>query len=153
MRQIALLSVVASLAGCMTATGHLYPVQGPLAAQTPPPIQTLALTGAPALGGQITQGDIKATLLDGQACQGHWTMVNQNDPSANAMSAQWDSLYGGGFFTANVLGNQSFARSTVACSRGRSLQLEWIAISKGIATDNNGNLFKLTFGDVVLPQH
>jgi hypothetical protein len=45
--------------------------------------------------------------------------------AANAMAAGWDPVYGGGFFTAQVLGTPLFAR--------------------GVAADNQGNVYKLTF--------
>jgi hypothetical protein len=95
---------------------------------------------------------MSATLNDGEICKGSWAPVRQDDPSAGNMSAEWDSVYGAGFFVANVLGNRVFARATLSGTKGTTLNVEFydptpgqITNVKGIAKDNKGNLFKLTF--------
>jgi len=123
--------------------GHLYPVQGSLSAQTPVPIYNVTLSGI------LSSGTMSATLQGGEVCSGNWAPVRQNDPSASKLSAEWDRVYGEGFFVANILGNPVFARAVLA---GTTLNVEFYAPTpgqitgvKGIAMDNNGNIFKLTF--------
>jgi hypothetical protein len=139
-----LLLTVATLSGC--ATAHLYPIQGPLASQTPPPIYKMTVSGA------LNSGSLGATLPNGEICQGTWGLLRQDDPTANKMSAQWDLVYGQGFFVSHVLGSSQFARASLTGNQGTTLAVEFYkpgqgtATSvKGIAQDNNGNLFKLTF--------
>jgi len=148
MKQLVLSGFIATvLAGCIgMVPGHLYPVQGSLAAQTPVPIYKVTLSGV------LESGTMSATLQDGEVCKGSWAPVHQNDPSAGTMSVEWDSVYGAGFFVANVLGNRVFARATLTGTRGTTLNVEFydptpgqITNVKGIAKDNKGNLFKLTF--------
>jgi hypothetical protein len=126
-------AVLASVSGC--ATGHLYPVQGPLAAQKPPPVYTV----------KMDYGDtISASLGKGEKCHGTWLDVAQGDPSARDLSAEWDLVYGNGFFNANVLGNISIARANLTCPRDKTVTLEFNS-AKGVAKDNDGDVFKLTF--------
>jgi hypothetical protein len=139
-----LLLTVVTLSGC--ATAHLYPVQGPLAAQTPPPIYKMTVTGA------LNSGTLSASLPNGEVCQGTWALLRQDDPTANTMAAQWDLVYGQGFFVGNVLGSAQFARASMTGNEGTTLAVEFYkpgqgsALTiKGIAQDNKGNLFKLTF--------
>lgn len=145
-----LLSTLALVTGC-TVTGHLYPLQGPLAQQHPAPIYPLTLTSF-----ATSSGNISVSLQDGEICSGRWANVPQDDPSANQMAAQWDSVYGAGFFVANVLGNQNFARASLTGNKGTTLNIQFYLPpdkatpgtnpAKGIAEDNKGNLFKLTLG-------
>lgn len=68
------------------------------------------------------------------------------------MSADWDRVYGAGFFTANVLGNPVFARAHLSCQQGTTLGIQFylqvpgqIGTARGVAEDSKGNLYKLTF--------
>ena len=145
MKRFALfLLTVAALSGC--AVAHLYPIQGPLASQTPPPIYKMIV------GGVLNSGTLNATLPSGETCQGNWALLPQDDPTANKMSAQWDVVYGQGFFVGHVLGNAQFARASLTGNQGTTLDVEFykpgqgsVTSIKGIAQDNKGNLFKLTF--------
>ncbi len=125
--------------------GHLYPIQGPLATQTPLPIYSITLSGI------LNSGTLSATVQNGEVCQGNWTQIKQDDPSANKMSAQWDLVYGQGFFVAHVLGNPVFARAVLTGHQGTTLNVEFydpkpgdFTTVKGIAQDSKGNLYKLT---------
>jgi hypothetical protein len=138
------LLTVTVLFGC--ATAHLYPIQGPLASQTPPPIIKVSVNGA------LNSGTVSTTLPNGETCQGAWGLLRQDDPTSNKMAAQWDLVYGPGFFVGHVLGSSQFARATLTGNQGTTLDLEFYkpgqgnATSiRGIAQDNKGNLFKLTF--------
>jgi hypothetical protein len=142
-----LVAAVAPLAACVIdVPGHLYPVQGPLATQNPAPIYTLHISGI------LTSGNISATLGGGESCRGTWSKIAQDDPHAAAMSADWDRVYGGGYFTANVLGNPVFARANLTCREGTTLGVQFylqvpgqIRSARGVAEDSRDNLYKLTF--------
>lgn len=145
---LAAVTVFASMfAGCVVmAPGHLYPVGGPLSAQTPVPIYKVTLSGV------LKSGSMSATLAGGEVCTGGWSAIPQDDPAAGSMSADWDSVYGAGFFVANVLGKPVFARATLTGTKGTTLQVQFydptpgqFANVEGVARDNSGNVFKLTF--------
>ena len=146
LRYAPLLLAAILLAGCVVmAPGHLYPVQGSLASANPPPIYRLTLNGI------YDSGTLTATLPDGEKCAGNWSAISPNDPNARQMSAAWDSVYGAGFFVANVLGSRVFAAAVLTGNRGTTLNVQFydpkpgdITAVKGVATDNSGNLFKLT---------
>jgi hypothetical protein len=148
MRQLVLSVFTATLlTGCLVMVpGHLYPVQGSLAAQTPVPIYKVTLNGV------LQSGSLTATLNNGEVCKGSWAAVHQDDPTAGNMSVEWDSVYGAGFFVANVLGNPVFARAVLIGTQGTTLNVEFydptpgqVIGVKGVAKDNKGNIFKLTF--------
>ena len=153
MRQlILLLSLATTLSGCVALPGHLYPITGPLSGQNPPAIYPVRLSVSVRLSVVLNSGAISATLKDGEDCRGHWAAVPQDDPSAAAMSAVWDSVYGQGFFQANVLGNMAFARATLTGTRGTTLNIQYylrnpaaMTTAVGVAADNHGDIFKLTF--------
>lgn len=142
----ALLLSAGLLAGCVIAVpGHLYPVQGALAAQVPPPVYTLSMNG---IG---RSGSLSGTLATGPA-KGPWAVLSGTDPAANKFSAQWDAIYGTGFFVANVLGNPYFCRATLSGAQGLELDVDFIITVpgqvnsiKGVAIDSAGNIYKLTF--------
>lgn len=144
---ILLLSLATTLSGCVVALpGHLYPISSPWSGQNPPAIFPVRLSGV------LNSGSISVTLKDGEDCRGHWSTVPQNDPLAAAMSAVWDSVYGTGFFQANVLGDAAFARATLTGTRGTTLNVQFylrkpgaITTAVGVAADNQGDIFKLTF--------
>ena len=147
--------------GCMR-TAHLYPIQGPLASQTPPPIYTGKITGV------INSGSISAKLADGQQFSGKWQAKSANalakESSAGvvppfSLSAEWDAVYGPGFYAGHVLGAHLFARTTLTGNHGGSLQLEMISepvptadiknqappTISGVARDAAGNVYKVAF--------
>ncbi len=139
---------VATLSGCaVMVPGHLYPVQGPLSQKSPPPIYTARLNGS-----FLPSGSITVHMAGGNTCPGDWKAVSQADPTANQMAAEWDQVYGSGYFVAEVLGKRTFARGVLACSDGGKLNLEFLVVkpgdpssAKGVVTDGMGNVFKLTF--------
>src|ERR1700722_9232020 len=140
------LLTTALLGGCVVLPGHLYPVAGPLSTQTPLPIFDITLS-------QPGSQAIVATLQNGEVCQGVRIQILQNDPSATQMSAQWDLVYGQGFFVANVLGSKSLYRADLTGKSGTRLRGEFdlhttpqTSSAKGIAQDNHGNVYKVTSG-------
>jgi hypothetical protein len=103
------------------------------------------------LSGILNSGTLSVTLQGGEVCKGSWSQVRQDDPSGNKMAAQWDAVYGQGFFVAHVLGNPVFARASLTCNQGSTLSLELydpnpgnILTTVGIAQDGTGNLYKMT---------
>lgn len=141
-----LVLVATLLAGCVVMVpGHLYPVQGPLAAANPQPIYSLTMNGV------YDTGTLTATLPDGEECKGDWGAISPTDPNARQMSAVWDSVYGNGFFVAHVLGSRVFAAAVLKGDRGTTLNVQIydpkpgdVSAVIGVATDNSGNQFKLT---------
>ncbi len=133
MKSTVLLITAALLSGC--ATGHLYLMQGPLSAQAPAPIYNV----------KMDYGDgISATLAHGDACHGTWLDVVKEDPSARDLAAEWDLVYGKGYFLANVLGHVGIAHALLTCTSGATLKAEFDS-AKGVAKDNTGNVFRLKF--------
>ena len=137
------LLTVTLLTGCVGPSGHLYPIQGPLAAQTPLPIYPLKVS--------IVEGTITTTLQNGEVCQGRWSMLPPDNPASNAMSAQWDAVYGQGFFIAHILGKTGLSSGIATGPQGTTLNVEIYgpdlanANLSGVAQDNRGNIYKLTF--------
>src|SRR5580692_6627952 len=118
------------LAGC--ASAHLYPVQGPLAAKVPPPAYSVKLDYADSISVIRGRGD---------HCDGVWLAVVKEDPSAQDLAFAWDLVYGKGYFLANVLGHNGIARSTITCTKGGTVEVEFNT-TQGVAKDNDGNVFK-----------
>lgn len=138
---------IAMIGGCvLLVPGHLYPVQGPLSKENTPPIYAVTLNGF------LMSGSLTVRIPSGVTCSGPWRAVSGGDPSARQMSAEWDQVYGNGYFVANVLGKSTFARSVLTCSDATKLNLEFIVLepgqpasTTGVASDGSGNIFKLAF--------
>ena len=140
--------------GCVAAM-HLYPVQGPLIAQTPAPVLPARVTGP------FNSGTFTIYLPDGEVCHGNWAVANTppvgaaapGSSPANDMSAAWDTVYGQGFYIAHVLGAKLYAQATVTGDRGTVFNVEMYRanpnvtneapVIKGVATDNKGNIYKV----------
>ncbi len=145
---------VCILSGCYL-NGRLYPVKGPLAAQTPAPIFSARMTGA------FNSSNLQVVLSDGEVCKGAWDMVNRiqtqgsqkNANPAPNLSAAWDTVYGQGFYTAHILGSKLHVESTLTGSKGTILHVELYRPDteeglneiKGVGIDSSGNIFKLVF--------
>ncbi|HKF58795.1 MAG TPA: hypothetical protein VKJ45_25370 [Blastocatellia bacterium] len=149
-----LLIISASALSACTRTARLYPVQGPLSAQTPTPVFFPKITGL------AYPSNISLVLSGGELCKGRWTQVvpTQLPKGANAagvqitageMSSVWDSVYGPGYYVAHVLGTYYYYESVISGNRGTVINLElYLADSeshrfKGVARDNKGNIYKL----------
>jgi len=153
-----LLVGVSILSGCR-ATARLYPVQGPLSAQTPTPVLLAKVTGA------FNSGNMSVVLGDGEVCKGRWSTVPRaqvpkgattaNTLSADGMPSVWDTVYGSGFYVSHVLGTRLYVRSALTGDRGTVLNVEMYrpdnnesnirGAIKGVAKDNKDNLYKLAF--------
>jgi hypothetical protein len=148
---------VCTLTGC--ATARLYPVQGPLSSQNPPPVYVAKFSGA------FNSGDLSVVLGGGEVCKGHWAQVPRpNTPQAattaaaatgDNLSAEWDTVYGTGFYVAHVLGTRLYARAVLTGNRGTTLNVELykpdkventsVSAIKGVAKDDKGNIYKVAF--------
>ena len=138
--------------GC--ATTRFYPVQGPLSAQTPPPVLVGKMTGA------FNSGSMSVTLSDGEICKGPWSVVPRPDKSTSTsvaarpdLSAAWDTVYGAGFYVSHVLGAKEYARAAMTGNKGTKLDVEMyksdspeksqIPAIRGVAKDDKENVYKV----------
>ena len=145
---------ISMMLGC-TRTARFYPVQGPLAAQTPLPVPVAKVSF------RINSGNIAVVLTDGEVCKGRWATVPRGQvpnaaaaaPAMIGMQSEWDTVYGAGFYVAHVLGAKLYAQSTATGDRGTVLKVEMyrsenaegniVAAIKGVAKDNKDNIYKL----------
>ena len=143
------------------ATARFYPVQGPLAEQTPPPVYVGKLSGA------FYSGTMTVTGNQGTVFSGRWETVRQPAKSTEApqtaasdteMATLWDSIYGNGFYVANVLGTRLYGRGSLKAGNGDTLKVEFYRPEKatndanairgsikGVGRDDKGNVYKITF--------
>jgi hypothetical protein len=147
-----ILSACVVTAAC--ARARMYPVEGPMASETPGAVYSAKLTGL------LYSGDITITVGNGEICKGHWTLVkggtsldsapasvtpasaNTTDvPAAQApaapspvtegMPAAWDAVYGQGYYVAHVLGEPLYAHAMVIGNRGTVLNVEFYRVNRG----------------------
>jgi len=148
---------LSTLSGC--ATARFYPVQGPLSTQTPVPVYVAKFSGA------FNSGNLSVVLANGEVCKGRWATVPRPTTStdaaaatavpANNLSAEWDTVYGTGFYVAHVLGARLYARAPLTGNRGTALNVELyksdqventtVGAIKGVAKDDKGNIYKVAF--------
>jgi hypothetical protein len=150
------LLVCALTLGC--ASAHIHPVQGPLATKTPPPVYSFKMSGV------FYSGSFSTKLNDGEIFKGNWSTVpkSKTSGSAGSLSAEWDAVYGTGFFKLRVLEAQFYVRGQSKGSRGTLLNLALFkneyrsALApksddsttiemKGVAKDDKGNIYQVTF--------
>lgn len=152
-----LLIVSASALSACTRTARLYPVQGPVSAQSPTPVFFAKITGVSYPLG------ISIVLGGGELCKGRWNQVAPAQPAKGAtasvqvtagdMSSVWDSVYGPGYYVAHVLGTYYYYESVASGDRGTVMNVELYlddseshgkySSLKGVARDNKGNIYKL----------
>lgn len=148
---------VSALTGC--ATARFYPVLGPLSTRTPPPVYVAKFSGA------FNSGDLSVVLDGGETYKGHWAQVHRPNSAQAAttaatatpenLSAEWDTVYGTGFYVANVLGARLYARALLKGDAGTTLHVELykpdrventtIGAIRGVAKDDKGNIYKVAF--------
>jgi len=153
-----LLIISASTISACTRTARLYPVQGPVSAQSPTPVFFAKITGVSYPSG------ISIVLGGGELCKGRWNQVAPTQPAKGApasvqqvtagdMSSVWDSVYGPGYYVAHVLGTNYYYESVASGDRGTVINVELYLDDseshyknsgyKGVARDNKGNIYKL----------
>jgi len=138
-RMLGLVLLALSISAC-ESTWHLYPVQGPLATQSPSLILTATLTR------QTEPPTLQLTLPSGESCRGSVAQVLPTDPAARSMSTVWDAVYGSGFFVAHVLGSTLLNGGQLTGTQGTTLNVQFLQVPggiRGVASDNQGNVFKL----------
>jgi len=121
---------------------HLYPIRGPLAEQrTIPPIK--------GVGSGVRSGTISVTLPSGEICVGPWAPVPRESDNRELLTT-WDSIYGQGYFVANVVGATWHGRAELHGNLETTILLEFYRGTVkdspllGVAKDNRGNIYKVT---------
>lgn len=161
------LLAIGLIAGCH-GYAHLYPVEGPLAHITPPPIYTAKLSLTPEWNKPVTfgthaydrMGKISVVLASGETFNGTWKETYDKSgaaaTAAHPQASDWDAIYGKGYYTAHVLGTPILSHRVLTGSKGTTLTVEWYEefygsgenarmVARGIAQDSKGNLYKLVF--------
>ena len=159
MKSALVLIIACSILGNTAALAQrLYPVQGPAAAQAPPPVFAAKLAGS--LG---KSGKISLVQVGGESFQGTWTIVtatfaNLKTPGTGAsyppqpnLAFAWDAVYGPGYFVATILGSENVGQAVATGDKGTVLQIEFhreqLGVPEdnhfGVAVDNNGNVYKV----------
>jgi hypothetical protein len=164
---VLVLLCLSTLGGC--ATARMYPVKGPLSLQTPVPVYKAKMTQGP----MIPYGSFSAVLGDGEVCKGQWKLIfGSKNPqpaapgtgaSTQGLAAEWDTVYGTGYYSFKVLSASSFMRAEATGDRGTIVNVEMfynnptaaspvspndltvVREMAGVAKDNKGNLYKLVF--------
>ena len=161
MKLCALVSAaVVVLSGCETATiattgvmvagtfagkspFHLYPVAGPLADSTTVPV--IAGSGS----WMYPAGEQTIVFPDGERFTGKLSGPYRGDVDSRELVSAWDSVYGAGYYVANVMGAATWhGKATITGSHGTALQIEAIKDNRdhgviGVAKDSKGNILKL----------
>jgi hypothetical protein len=149
------LLIVCIVAGSAPACAEtLYPVQGPLAAQAPPPIMKATFHGT-------TSGNFSLVQTNGETFQAKWasvtaSFVNNKTPGTPAsylpqpnLAFAWDTVYGQGYFLAQVLGTR-IMQVVATGDKGTVIQVERLygdprAGFNGVAVDSKGNIYKVVW--------
>jgi hypothetical protein len=156
---LVLLAVSMSSAGVNAFGQRLYPVQGPLAAQTPPPVFSAKLK-RPLFGvgsHATSSGSITWILANDEKLQGKLVTkpVIASSPSTQRpgdtssyppqpnLAFAWDAVFGQGYYVAHILGKK-ISQSVLTGDQGTVLQVETYD-SHGVAVDNRDNIFKLVY--------
>lgn len=150
----------------MPAFGQkLYPVQGPLASQTPPPVFSGHLK-RPMFGvGAVAKVLKSFTVANGEVLEGNCTEVTATSANSKApgtpesfppqpnLAFAWDAIFGAGYFNAHILGAKIW-RGIFKGNQGTVLQVEMQEqlgpdrnndFYRGAAVDNKGNVYKLVW--------
>lgn len=160
---------ICAISTCIPASAqNLYPVQGPLAAQTPPPVFS-GKSRNPMfwVGGlRTSSGSITWTLAHGEKLQGKLvtSKVTASTPVAKALgdpagyppqpnlAFAWDAVYGQGYYVAHILGKKIW-QEVLTGDQGTVLQVERYEemLNEGdarifsVAMDNKGNIYKVVW--------
>jgi hypothetical protein len=145
------------LSGCYQNI-WLHPVQGPVAAPTPPPVLMANLM----LG--KSSGTMSVVLSDGEVCKGRWARAYVKTPrgankvyapTATNLSAEWDALNSPGFYKSVVLNSYFYVQGVIYGNRGTVLHVEMYAQGSDestffypesdVAKDDKGNLYKMNY--------
>ena len=144
------------LTGCH-AYARLYPIQGPLAQLSPPPVFAAKVTGG------VKVNNFYATISDGEKVNCAFTnsvgKQRYSDPQPPAglgpfnMAPAWDAVYGNKFYEAHIVGvhdpyywcSATGDKGTilhVAIQVGVNTNLSASQNVKGVVQDDKGNIYK-----------
>lgn len=124
-------------------TLHLYPVRGPLADQ-----KMVAMIEGPDTAVNF-KNRVSIAFPDGETFTGELVRVPGGSSGPGDLAADWDGLFGPGYYLAYVLGAQTFESATLTGSKGNTLQVELLQEMRrypdqGVARDSRGNVFRIT---------
>ena len=154
------------VSGAIPAFGQkLYPLQGPLASQTPPPVFT-GQVKRPMFGLGAEVKLLKSwTVANEEVLEGKCTEVtaasaNTKTPGAPEsyppqpnLAFAWDAIFGSGYFAAHILGGKVW-QGIFKGEKGTILQVELREQLgperindhyRGAAVDNKGNVYKVVW--------
>ena len=158
MKTTPVLSLVA-LCCCITLNSYsafgqkLYPVQGPLTAQTPQPVFSGQIRRPVFSAGPVFLLLKSWTVANGEVLQGRPKTVKASSvnmpvgasyPPQPNLAFAWDAVYGQGFFVAKILGKK-FGQGVFIGNQGTLLQVETLDGRNGVAVDNKGNIYKMVW--------
>ena len=144
------------IAGSVAALGQkLYPVQGPLAAQTTPPVFSGQIRH-PMFGGALPTLLKSWTLTNREVLAGKCTAIKvtsvnpktpgrpESYPPQPNLAFAWDAVYGQEYFAAHILGKKIW-QGIFTGNQGTVLQVEILDSQHGAAADNKGNIYKVVW--------
>jgi hypothetical protein len=150
---LAFLTVGMTLASTAAFGQKLYPVQGPLTSQTPPPVFSAQVKRPLFAAGSATKVLKSWTLANGEVVSGKFAKVNATSintktpgeqgsyPPQPNLAFAWDAVYGQGYFAAHILGKKIW-QGVFTGDKGTVLQVELLDDMHGAAVDNKGNVYK-----------
>ena len=148
------------LSGCTRiADARLYPVQGPNANLTAPPV----FVGKIKFQGPSYQGAVSLVLDNGESFNGPFvsarTQVGKDDallqkvltpvPGQTSVTSAWDAVYGQGTFVEAIRPSYTgiFMLGDLVGNRGTSVKVVILNAGasplQGIAVDDKGNVYKV----------
>ena len=152
--------VLAILSVCMFSVSvaafgqKLYPVQGPLASQTAPPVFSGQIRRPVFSAGGVPKLLKSWTLANGEVLPGKFAVVKMTSvntkmpgtpdsyPPQPNLAFAWDAIYGQGYFAAHILGAKIW-QGIFNGNQGTILQAELLDGQHGAAVDNKGNIYKM----------
>jgi hypothetical protein len=103
-------------------------------------------------------GYLIVALADGEVFKGRWQAAGRPAPassppapgSAVDLTADWDYVYGPGYYRAHVLGSRLYSRASLTGSAGSTAVVEVYnefdrcGGTHGVARDSHDNVYKVT---------
>jgi TonB family protein len=132
--------------GCLCIFFDLYPVKGPLSTKVPV-IVVRATAAYTKTYSMIDSGTCFLTMPDGEYCHGNWSSTVGVQGSTNNYSL---ILIYGQELGLSPIGNENRGYAILLGTNGTSIEIEFLtnagtAHGFGVAKDNHGNLFRVTF--------
>ena len=148
---------VCLVSGCDDASAQkLYPVLGPQASQTPPPVFSGQIRRPMFSVGGLPKLLKSWTVANGEVLPGKFVAVKaitinpktpgtpDSYPPQPNLAFAWDAVYGEGYFSAHILGGQVW-QGIFTGKQGTVLQVEIHDQQHGAAVDNKGNVYKVVW--------